>query len=100
MFELAFSQPVPGYVPTVETTAALRSAFQEHIVGLVAEWAEANNATLKRAAIIARTRIYWSALHGLVTLERAGHAEPAETDLLIDLMGATLMDGWRAVDSQ
>ncbi len=98
MFELAFGQPVPGYIPSAATTAALRAVFQEHIVGLIDEWSQANGTSLRRAAIVERTRLFWSAIHGLVTLERAGHATLDETDALIDQMIVSLMSGWRAAE--
>ncbi len=96
VFALLFGRPVPGYVPSAETAAALRSVFRVHIVGLVDEWSAANGQQLGERAAVERARVFWSSIHGLVTLERAGHAEAGETDAMVDSLTATLMAGWRA----
>lgn len=96
MFELTFGQPVPGYVPSTETTAALQSVFRVEIVGLIREWQDANGLTVETRATIDRARVYWSAIHGLVTLERAGHATETETDQLVEELTRTFIAGWRS----
>ncbi|MDH5521536.1 MAG: WHG domain-containing protein, partial [Acidimicrobiia bacterium] len=48
------------------------------------------------AAMLDRARVYWSAVHGLVTLERAGHATPPETDNLVEDLVSSLVAGWRS----
>ena len=99
VFDLMFGRPVPGYVPSEATTEELRRAFRVGVVGLVAEWARANDQDLSPRDAVARARVYWSSIHGLVTLERAGHARPDETDALIDSLMAALLAGWRAIGS-
>ncbi len=95
-FALLFDRPVPGYVPSEETTRALRRAFRVHIVGLVEEWSHANAIPLDEVLAAERARLFWSAIHGLITLERAGHAEIAETNILAGSLIATLLAGWRS----
>ena len=96
MFELTFGQPVPGFVPSDETTAALRKVFRVRIVGLIEEWCDANVIEIEPKAMLDRARVYWSAVHGLVTLERAGHATPSETDDLVEALVSSLVAGWRS----
>lgn len=96
LFALLFGRPVPGYTPSAETTAALRAGFRVHIVGLIDEWSAANGHDLGSHEAIERARVFWSAIHGLVTLEQAGHAEPAETDGMLDSLVVTMLAGWRA----
>ncbi len=96
MFELAFGRPVPGYRASDETTAALRLVFRTHIVGLIEEWSESNDPGATARESIDRARIWWSAIHGLVTLEQAGHGAPSETDDLINGLVSSLTSGWRA----
>lgn len=95
LFELTFGRPVPGYTPSPETTEALRNVFLSHVVGLIDDWSTANKHDLGRKAIVERTRVYWSATHGLVTLERAGHSSERETDTLVDEAVRALLAGWR-----
>ncbi|MEM9134128.1 MAG: TetR/AcrR family transcriptional regulator [Actinomycetota bacterium] len=96
VFALLFGRPVPGYVPSAETAGALRSVFRVHIVGLVDEWSVANGHDLDRHEAVERARVFWSAIHGLVTLEQAGHAEQGETDAMVDSLVGTMLAGWRA----
>lgn len=96
MFELTFGRPVPGYAPSDTTTAALRSVFRVHIVGLIDEWHVANRVAVDPRTTVDRARVFWSAVHGLVTLERAGHAESSETDGLVETMVEGLLAGWLA----
>lgn len=100
MFDLTFGQPVPGYVPTEETTAALQDVFRVRIVGLIEQWCEANGIDIEPRAMLDRARVYWSAIHGLVTLERAGHAAPSETDRLVENLVSSLIAGWRSPSIQ
>lgn len=96
MFDLTFGRPVPGYVPSAQTTAALQDVFRVQIVGLIEQWCDANGIDIKPGAMLARARVYWSAIHGLVTLERAGHAAPTETDHLVENLVSSLIAGWRS----
>ncbi len=96
MFELTFGRPVPGYTPSESTTAALRSVFRVHIVGLIDEWHVANRVVVDQQTTVERARVFWSSIHGLVTLERAGHAEADETDGLVAAMVHSLLAGWQA----
>ncbi len=96
MFELTFGRPVPGYIPSAETTAALRSVFRVQIVGLIEEWFAANEIDTDKRAMLDRARVYWSAVHGLITLERAGHASKPETDHLVEKLVSDLVAGWRS----
>ena len=95
-FGLMFEQPVRGYRPGVETTAAIRAGFGEHVVGLMRTWCDDLGQTLPERELFRRARVFWSSLHGLVTLERSGHASPVETDDLVDSLMSTLVAGWRA----
>lgn len=94
-FSLMFGQPVPGYRPSPATVNELRAVFGEHIVGLVREWADAQSFDLSAGEVMLQTRLYWSAIHGLVTLEFARHATPAETDTMVNELIETLLSGWR-----
>lgn len=96
MFELAFGQPVPGFTPSAETTAALRKVFRVRIVGMIEGWCDVNGIEIAPRAMLDRARAYWSAIHGLVTLERAGHATPSETDHLVEELVSNLVAGWRS----
>lgn len=100
MFELTFGQPVPGFIPSEETTTALRKVFRVRIVGLIEEWCDANEIEIEPKAMLDRARVYWSAVHGLVTLERAGHAAPSETDHLVENLVSSLIAGWRTAAIQ
>jgi len=96
LFELTFGAPVPDYSPSPETTAALQDVFRVEIAGLVRGWHEDNRIGIDEHLLLDRTRAYWSSIHGLVTLERAGHAAHDETDRLVDGLTHTLLGGWRA----
>ncbi len=95
LFELTFGHPIAGYEPSRETTAELRRVFHDHIVTLVRDWLDANGLADRHDAIEG-ARVFWSAVHGLVTLERAGHARLEETDTLVDRTVTALLAGWRA----
>ena len=94
LFELTFARPIPTYRASADTTTELRRVFSEHIVGLVREWLGAHD--LHEVDPVQAARIFWSGVHGLVTLERAGHARPDETDSLVDDTVRTLLAGWRS----
>ena len=95
LFELTFGAPVPDYAPSPETTAALQDVFRVEIAGLVGGWHADNGVEIDDRLLLDRTRVYWSSIHGLVTLERAGHATHSETDRLVDELTRTLLTGWR-----
>ena len=95
LFGLTFGAPVPDYSPSPETTAALQDVFRVEIAGLVGGWHADNGVEIDARLLLDRTRVYWSSIHGLVTLERAGHAAHAETDRLVDELTRTLLTGWR-----
>ena len=95
LFGLTFGAPVPDYSPSPETTAALQDVFRVEIAGLVGGWHADNGVEIDARLLLDRTRVYWSSIHGLVTLERAVHAAHAETDRLVDELTRTLLTGWR-----
>ena len=96
LFELAFGHPIGGYEPSDEVVRALQQVFRDHIVALVRQWCTARDLDVPEREIVACARIYWSATHGLITLERAGHATPDETHQLVERMVAALLAGWRS----
>ena len=97
LFELTFGHPIAGYEPSVEVVEDLRRVFHEHIVTLVQQWCGAHDLEAGSREIVADARIFWSAIHGLVTLERAGHARPDETNQLVEGTVIALLAGWRAI---
>ena len=96
MFDLTFGRPVPQFEASKESTELARAVFRDNIVHLLDAWlAQATPAhTPEQALTLAR--IYWSSIHGLVTIERAGHATVRDTDQLVGITVDLLLDGWRA----
>lgn len=107
LFDLNFAHPVAGFEPSEESQQLGRRVFLVHIVAIVSDWEAANlnkpdgqaeapqPSSGYSAATIQRARGFWSAVHGLVTLERAGHASVAETNALVDDVVDTMLTGWR-----
>lgn len=100
-FDLTFGRPVPHFTASGEATAYGERFFREHIVGLVDAWlAHSDGGEQPRHTTgdaVRLARVFWSTMHGLVTIERAGHATEAETDELVDLSTRLLMAGRRSI---
>lgn len=105
-FELTFGRPVPHFVASTEATQYGERFFRKHIVGLVDAWLTQamtstpggpNQTGHTAGDAIRLARVFWSTMHGLVTIERAGHATPAETDDLVELSIRLLLEGQRAI---
>ena len=100
LFDLTFGRPVPHYTASAKASKHGELVFREHIVRITDTWmshdgsAASSNHTPKQALVLAR--LFWSSVHGLVTIERAGHASRKETDRLCDLTVTLLLAGWRA----
>lgn len=93
LFELAFGRPVPGYEPDEVALAAARSSFGP-IIAAARAWLAASGVTADQAEEVELARVFWATAHGHVTIELAGHAEPATTDRLVDRALRALLAGW------
>lgn len=94
LFELAFGRPVPDYVPDEDTLAVSREAF-EPIIACASAWLAAGGGGGRREAVDL-ARVLWAVAHGHVSLELAGHADPALTDRLLSRATVAVLEGWRA----
>lgn len=96
LFELAFGRPLPSYEPDEETLAIARETFQP-IIDVATAWLDATGdpAHTDPRDAVQLARVLWSVAHGHVTLELAGHCEPALTDLLLARALEAVVTGWR-----
>lgn len=95
LFELAFGHPLPQYEPDAATLAATRRAF-EPIITCAAAWLGSQGGGADRREAVELARVLWSVAHGHISLELAGHAEPALTDHLLARASVAVVEGWQA----
>ena len=93
LYELAFGRPVPGYEPTPASLDAARASF-DPIIEAARAWLGAAGVAATRGEEVELARVFWAVAHGHVSLELAGHADPATTDHLVDRALLAVLAGW------
>lgn len=90
-YGVMFERVVPGFVPPVESVGRVRDTFAV-LVGAVQESMDAG--LLREGDPAAIANMLWGLCHGLVSLERAGHAaDPEEAHRLYGLAMETAFVG-------
>lgn len=84
VYDAMFTRATPLHFATDDTPPELEAAFAEvrHAVGEVAEERDAD----------ALTEVFWSAMHGLVTLGRAGRLRPGYDTDRVELLVHEFVD--------
>lgn len=95
LFDLTFGRPLPSFTPSTDATQHGRSIFRDHIVGLVDAWLANVSPSRTKEQALTFAQLFWSSIHGLVTLEQAGHASRTDTDRLVDETVTLLLAGWQ-----
>jgi AcrR family transcriptional regulator len=90
LFDVMFSRPFPEFTADADARAVAVASFR-HIVEGAASWLRANGTDAAPAAAHRMARSLWSATHGVVSLERAGHlTDEQATEQLDDVLRRVL----------
>ena len=95
LFDLTFGRPVPHFTPSAEATTHSRGIFRDHIVRLADAWLATVSPDRTEQQALTFARLFWASIHGLVTIEQAGHASQSDTDHLVDETVTLLLAGWQ-----
>ena len=80
-------------MPNETAMAAVRAAFTP-ITGVARAWLDATDPGWAAGEDLALARVLWATAHGHITIELAGHAEPALTDDLVARSLRAVIAGW------
>lgn len=95
LFDLTFGRPLPHFTPSTTATTHGRGIFRDHIVRLIDAWLSSVSPDHTQDQARTFARLFWASVHGLVTIEQAGHASRSDTDRLVDQTVTLLLAGWQ-----
>lgn len=91
LYELMFGRPVAEFAPDDAARAVAEASFAR-VVDAARAWLAAHGRKASKRAARRLAQTLWSATHGVVSLELAGHLGPDAPEILDRVVGALLDD--------
>lgn len=95
---LVFADAVPGFTPSDEARRAARRSFGCVVDAVRDHLGEPAGDAGPSPEALGLARALWSATHGAVSLELAGHASDRDTDALVSDLVRSIVAGWSATN--